>query len=359
MPSVPRLPGLRAAALVAVAMSAGGLAACGQATQATSAQHVELRLGYQPNLTHAAAIAGVEKGYLAKALGGNVTLSTQTFNAGPAEVEAINGGALDAAFVGPSPAVNAFSKSHGKLIRIVAGAASGGAGLVVRSDLHITDASQLKGRKLGSPQLGNTQDVAMRAWLIDHGLQIPAQGSGDVDIASADNATLLQLFKQGGIDGAWVPEPWLSRMIDEGKGTLLVDESTLWPHGSFPTTELVVTTDFLNAHPDAVRGLVAGLVDTVDWMRSYPAEAQQVVNAGLLKLTQKKLSDQVLQDAWQRLTFTDDPLASALATEAAHAHKVGLLGSVDLHGIIDVRALDAVLQSKGEATVSSGGYGSQ
>ena len=359
MPAVPRLTGLRAAALVAVVVSAGGLAACGQATQATSAQHVELRLGYQPNLTHAAAIIGVEKGYLAKALGPDVTLTTETFNAGPAEVEAINGDAIDAAFLGPTPAVNAFSKSQGRLIRIVAGAAYGGAGLVVRSDLHITDPRQLKGHTLGTPQLGNTQDVALRAWLTGHGLYIPAQGRGDVDIASADNATLLQLFKSGGIDGAWVPEPWLSRMVDEAHGTLLVDEASLWPGGQFPTTELAVTTAFLSAHPDVVRHLIEGLDTTVAWLNANTVQAQEAVNAGLLKLTQKKLSDAVLTDAWGRLHFTVDPLASALATEAANAHKVGLLGSVDLHGIIDIRALDAVLQAKGEQPVSSGGYGSQ
>jgi len=352
-------PRIRAALLVATAVCAGAVVACGDATQAGSAGQVTLRLGYQPNLTHAAAIAGVEKGFLAKALGPGVTLSTETFNAGPAEVEAINGDAIDAAYLGPTPAINAFSKSGGKLVRIVAGAASGGAGLVVRSDLHITDPSQLKGRKLGDPQLGNTQDVALRAWLGAQGLHVDAQGGGDVDIAAADNATLLALFKEGAIDGAWVPEPWLSRMVDEAKGTLLVDEAGLWPGGRFPTTELVVSSAFLDAHPDVVRHLVEGHVATVDWINANPAAAQQAVNDGLLKLTQKKLSDQVLHDAWSRLTFTADPLAAALATEAANAHKAGLLSSVDLHGIIDIRALDAVLTAKGEATVSSGGYGPQ
>jgi NitT/TauT family transport system substrate-binding protein len=354
-----RLSARIATPLAALTLTAA-LAACGGgSTQAGTAAAVTVRLGYLPNLTHAAAIVGIEKGYFAQALGSTATLSTQAFNAGPAEVEAMNGDAIDVAFFGPNPAINAFSKSKGRLVRIVAGAAAGGAGLVVRSDLHITDASQLRGRKLGTPQLGNTQDVALRYYLTQHGLNIPAQGKGDVDIASADNSTLLTLFKSGGIDGAWVPEPWLSRMVDEGHGTVLVDESSLWPDGRFPTTELVVATAFLDAHPDVVRRLVAGLVTTVDWINANTSAAQAALNDGLLKLTQKKLSAQVLGDAWPHVAFSVDPLAAALATEAAHAHKVGLLGSVDLHGIIDVRALNAALRAKGEATVSSGGYGSE
>jgi len=148
-------------------------------------------------------------------------------------------------------------------------------------------------------------------------------------------------------------------MVDEAHGTLLVDEATLWPGGQFPTTELVVTTSFLTAHPDVVRHLLEGHVATLDWIRANSADARSAVNAGLLQLTLKTLSDKVLADAWQRLNFTADPLAGALAMAAANAHAAGLLSSVDLHGIIDVRALNDVLRGKGEATVSSGGYGSQ
>jgi NitT/TauT family transport system substrate-binding protein len=349
----------RALPLLLPAIALAALTACGGQANADGAQQVTVRIGYLPNITHAAAVVGVQKGFLAKALGPNVQLSTQIFNAGPAEVEAINGDAIDVAFLGPNPAINAFSKSHGKLIRIVAGAASGGAGLVVRSGLDVGDPSTLKGKKLGTPQLGNSQDVALRAWLSAHGLHVSAQGGGDVDIASADNATLFQLFKQGAIDGAWVPEPWLSRMVDEAHGTLAVDEATLWPGGRFPTTELAVTTSFLDAHPDVVRHLLEGHVAALDWMTANPAQAKQVVNDALLQLTQKKLSDQVLGDAWGRLSFTADPLAGALAKSAANAHAAGLLDSVDLHGIIDLRALDDILRAEAEPTVSSGGDGAQ
>jgi NitT/TauT family transport system substrate-binding protein len=351
-------------ALAAMA-STGVLGACGeaQATSSSSASGaggpVSLRLGYFPNLTHATAMVGLEKGFFAQSLGSAVTVTTQTFNAGPAAVEAIFGGALDAAYVGPNPAINAFSKSKGALVRIVGGAASGGAALVVRPGAGISDAASLKGKKLATPQLGNTQDVALRAYLSAHGLKTTPQGGGDVSITSTDNATILQLFKQGQLDGAWVPEPWVSRMVSEAGGTILVDEATLWPDGRFPSTELIVTKAFLDAHPQTVRHLIEGHVAAADWIKANPTDAQTLVNDTLLKLTQKKLPASVLASSWPKLDFTLDPLATALAKQASQAHDAGLLGAVDLHGIMDLTALNQVLRSKGRATVSSGGYGSQ
>ena len=356
-----RRRGRRHAVALAALLLAGGLAGCGaaQAEQGAAGGPVQLRLGYYPNITHAAAIAGLSQGFFTRSLGSGVHLTTQVFNAGPAEVEAIFGGALDAGYVGPNPAINAFVKSHGALVRIVSGAASGGAGLVVRKGSGITSAEQLRGRRLASPQLGNTQDVALRAFLAAHGMHTTAQGGGDVSITETDNATIVQLFHSGQIDGAWVPEPYLSRLVDDAGGTLLVDEATLWPGGHFPTTELIVATAFLRAHPDVVARLVSANLDSIAWLRANTAQAQQAVNAALLQLTGKKLSAAVLADAWRRLDFTADPLAAALATEAAHAHDAGLLGAVDLHGIVDVRLLNQELRTRGQATVASGGYGPQ
>jgi NitT/TauT family transport system substrate-binding protein len=288
-----------------------------------------------------------------------VTVTTQTFNAGPAAVEAIFGGALDAAYVGPNPAINAYIKSKGALVRVVAGAASGGAALVVRPAAGIHGAADLKGKKLATPQLGNTQDVALRSYLAANGIKTTPQGGGDVSITSTDNATILQLFKQGQLDGAWVPEPWVSRMVSEAGGTVFVDEATLWPGGKFPTTELVVTTAFLQAHPTTVRHLIEGHVAAANWIKANPTDAQTVVNNALLRLTQKKLDATVLATAWQKLDFSVDPLASALAKQASAAHAAGLIGTVDLHGIMDLTVLNSVLRAQGKPTVSSGGYGSQ
>ncbi|HXA27422.1 MAG TPA: ABC transporter substrate-binding protein [Candidatus Angelobacter sp.] len=353
----------RIAAALAVLASAGMLAACGQPAAATQSRAdtgpVNLRLGYFPNLTHAIPMVGLDKGFYAKSLGSNVTLTTQTFNAGPAAVEAIFGGALDAAYVGPNPAINAYVKSKGDLVRVIAGAASGGAALVVRPAAGIQTAANLRGKKLATPQLGNTQDVALRSYLAAHGLKTNPQGGGDVSITSTDNATILQLLKQGQLDGAWLPEPWVSRAVAEAGATVFVDEATLWPSGQFPTTELVVTTAFLQAHPTTVRHLVEAHVATAAWIKANPADAQTSVNNALLKLTQKKLDPTVLATAWQKLDFTVDPLATALAKQASAAHDAGLIGSVDLHGIMDLTVLNGVLTSQGKPAVSSGGYGSQ
>ena len=345
-------------ALVACTAALAGCGADTQAQSSSAAQHVDLRFGYYPNLTHGTAIVGVEKGFLAQALGSNVTLTTQTFNAGPAEVEAIFGGAIDAGYIGPNPAINAFVKSHGSLVRIVAGATSGGAGLVVRPAAGISGVASLKGKKLATPQLGNTQDVALRTWLASQGLKTDPQGGGDVSITPADNSTIVQLFKSGQIDGAWVPEPYLSRLVEEAGGSLLVDESTLWPQGQFVTAELIVTTKLLNEHPDVVRHLIEGEVTATDWTKAHPADAEQVINTALEKLSGKALSAKVLADAWTRLTFSVDPLASALQAAAKNAEDAGLLDkSTDLKGIFDLRTLNTVLRAQGRQPVSSAGLG--
>ncbi|HEX6489667.1 MAG TPA: ABC transporter substrate-binding protein [Candidatus Dormibacteraeota bacterium] len=325
-------------ALLFAALAA--VTACGGSAAADSG-HVTLRLGYQPNLTHATALVGVGQGYFRRALGG-ATLVTTPFNAGPDEVEALLSNSIDAAYLGPNPAVNAYVKSHGSAIRVVAGAAEGGAGLVVRSGL--STAAALKGKTLATPQLGNTQDVALRYWLKQQGLQTSTTGGGDVRIITEDNATTLTAFKAGQIDGAWVPEPWLSRLIVEGKGNLFVDERTLWPAGEFATTLLAVRTSFLQAHPDTVKALLRGQVDANTFLSSQPAAAQAATNDALSNLTGKKLSPAVLQSAWVRLTFTNDPVAATVQVAAAHAYTLGLLTSKpDLKGLFDLTLLNQVL----------------
>ena len=319
-------------------------AACGgdgdTSAQASKPDGVTLRLGYFPNVTHATAIAGVEKGIFARSLGSNVTLETSTFNAGPAAVEALFSNALDATYIGPNPAINAFAKSKGEAIRIISGATSGGAALVVKPS--ITSAADLEGKKVASPQLGNTQDVALRYWLDTKGLKTDPQGGGDVSIVPQENAQTLDTFKSGQIDGAWVPEPWVTRLVQEGGGKVLVNEKDLWPGGTFVTTHLIVRTAFLKEHPDAVKRLLQGQVEANDWVNQHPAEAQTVVNDGIGRITGKKLSSAAIQGAWQNLTFTNDPIESSLMTSAEHAQKVGLLEKVDLEGIYDLTLLKEV-----------------
>lgn len=338
-------------ALLVAAAAAGGLAACGDdGADAGSGGRVTLRLGHFPNLTHATPIVGVEKGFYAQQLGDNVTLEVKQFNAGPAAVEALFSGAIDAVYIGPNPTVNAYAKSKGKAVRVVAGAASGGVSFVVKPT--ITRPEDLKGKKIATPQLGNTQDVALRHWLKEKGFKTTREGGGDVQILPQENSTAVDAFVNGAIDGAWVPEPFASRLIKAG-GKVLVDERDLWPDGKFVITNLAVSTAFLTKHRDIVKKLVAGSVATNEWINANPDEAQKTLSDGIQKLTGKPLDAKVTADAWKSLTFLNDPIAESLRTGARHAEGVGLLDAVDLSDLYDMSLLNEVLTAKGAAEVKA------
>ena len=339
-----------ALALALVTSACGGSSSSSSSSSGTAGAEapVTVRLGYFPNVTHATAIVGVESGIFKNALGPD-TLQTQTFNAGPAAVEALFSGALDASYMGANPAINAYAQSNGEAIRIISGATSGGALLVVKPSIN--GPADLKGKKVASPQRGGTQDVALRSWLRDNNLKTDLEGGGDVSIVPQDNSQTLETFRSGQIDGAWVPEPWATRLVQEGGGKILVDERTLWPQGQFVTTQLVVRTKFLKDHPDAVRRLLVGQVQADDLVNSDPAQAQRLVNQGITNLTGKGMSDSVLQAAWKNMQFTDDPIASSLTVSADHARSVGLLDKVDLKGIYDLTLLNQVLTSAAKPEV--------
>ena len=300
----------------------------------------ELRLGYFANVTHAGAVYGVGAGTFADALG-ETRLKTQVFNAGPAAVEALFAGSLDAAYLGPNPAVNGFVKSRGEALRIVAGATSGGASLVVRED--ITSPEQLRGQKLASPQTGGTQDVALRTWLADQGFRVDEDGGGDVVIRAQENSATLSEFQAGRIAGAWVPEPWASRLVLEGGGRVLVDEKDLWPDGRFVTTHLVVRTEYLQEHPQTVEALLRGQVRADTEIAADPENAKRVVNAQLEQLTGKALEQQTIDRAFSQIEITEDPVAGSLRRSAANAVATGLVPEADLTGIYDLRLLRKVL----------------
>ena len=310
----------------------------------------EVRLGYFPNLTHAPAIVAVDKALFTTALGGK-KLTTATFNAGPAAIEAVFSGALDVTYIGPNPAINGFVKSKGQAVRVIAGATSGGAFFVV--DPSIGSAADLKGKKIATPQLGNTQDVALRAWLKQQGFKIELRGASDVQILPQENAQTLDAFKNKQIAGAWVPEPWASRLQLEGGGKVLVDEATLWPGGDYVTTHLLVSTEFLKKSPDVVKKLLQAHVEAQLWIARNPEEAKSVVNNAIAKVTGKKIDEKLLNAAWGNLKFTNDPIASSLKKSAADAQEAGLLdlGGLDLAGIYDLALLNEVLAERGIAAI--------
>ncbi len=314
-----------------------------------------LRLGYFPNVTHASAVLGVKDGTFQEALG-DTKLETSTFNAGPAAIEALLSGAIDAAFLGPNPAINAYVKSNGDALRIVAGATNNGAALVVKPEIN--SAADLVGKTLASPQLGGTQDVALRKWLLDNGLKTQTTGGNDVDIVNQENAQTLDLFKQGQIDGAWLPEPWASRLVLEAGGKTLVDEKTLWPDEKFQTTILISSRQFLADHTETINALIRGEVAETDAIKADPVKAQTALNATIGELTGKPLADTTIQAAFANIEPTWDPLAGTLDDIAANGVQAGTLASVpDLGGIYDLRELNKVLAADGKPPVTAAGLG--
>ncbi|MEU4323948.1 ABC transporter substrate-binding protein [Nonomuraea dietziae] len=337
----------RLAAAVAVLAVTTLAAACGSSPSASSAENRQVRLGYFPNITHATALYGIEKDLYAKSLG--VPVTTSTFNAGPAAIEAVFSGAVDATYIGPNPAINAWEKSKGKAINIVAGAASGGVFLVVKPEINSVE--DLKGKKIATPQLGNTQDVALRHWLLEKGIKTDTKGGGEVSIVPQENSQTLQTFATGDIDGAWVPEPFASRLVIESKGKILQDERELWPGKQFVITHLIVRQEWAKANPDLLKKLVEAHVQSTQEINADPDAAAKVVNASVQKLTGKPLKPEVLASAFKNITFTNDPIASSLTGSADHAVKVGLLKPVDLNGIYDLKILNEVLAAKGQQSI--------
>ncbi|MEU8622229.1 aliphatic sulfonate ABC transporter substrate-binding protein [Streptomyces sp. NPDC048623] len=354
------------AAAAALPLLVGALASCGYGSQAKNDEKKvaaegrklsadTVRLGYFPNLTHATALVGDQEGLFQKELGGTV-LQTSTFNAGPSEIEALNAGSIDIGFIGPSPAINGYTKSKGSNLRIVGGSASGGVKLVVNPE-KIKALDDVRGKRIATPQLGNTQDVAFLNWVAEKGWKVDSQsGKGDVSVLRTDNKITPDAYKSGSIDGAWVPEPTASKLVSEGAKVLL-DESDLWPDKKFVITNVIVSQTFLKEHPDVVEAVLRGAVKTNKWIKANPDEAKASANARLKKLTGKPLGAQVIDAAWPSLTFTDDPLAATLQAQADHAVKAGLLKQPDLNGIYDLKPLNKVLKAAGEPEVSDAGLG--
>ena len=315
----------------------------------SSGDKVTLHLGYLPNVTHAPAIIGLQNKTYENDPGSNVTIKTSTYNSGTDETTALLAGALDAAFVGPNPAINGYQKTDGQLLRFVSGVASGGAFLVVKPD--IKTAADLKGKKLSTPSLGNTQDVALRTWLNTQGYKATKDSGGEVTILPQDNSDTLTAFQAGSIDGAWVPEPYATQLQQEG-GHVLVDEATLWPQGKFVTTNLVVTTKFLAAHPDVVSNLLEGLDSSIQLVTSDPAKAQQLTADGIGAVKGKTPPTALIATAFKSITFTLDPIASSLKTDAANAKALGFIDSTDLKNLYDLTLLNKLLTSQGKDAIA-------
>ena len=319
---------------------------------ASQGQNLVVRVGTFPNVTHPQALIGKANGWFERALSPEAKIEWKTFNAGPSAIEALFAGAIDMAYVGPNPAINGYVRSNGEALRIVAGATGGGAALVVRNDSRINQAQDFHGKRIASPQLGNTQDVALRAWLKSNGLKTRDKG-GDVAVVPVANPDQLTLFVKKDLDAAWAPEPWASRLVHEAGGRIFLDERTLWPNGQFITTQLVVSSKLLTKHPDLVKKWLQAHVALTDWINGNVPEAKKLLNEQILKETGKGLSASVLDDSFSRLQVTYDPLRGSLMRAAQLAFDAGFLGRQmpDLSRLYDLTLLNEVLAEKGKRSV--------
>ena len=323
--------------------AAGGSSAA--ASSSAAAAPVTVRLGYLANITHAPALIAVKNGYFTKELGSAGSVKSTVYTSGTQETTAILAGQIDAAYVGPNPAINAWQKSNGTAIKVISGAATGGASVVVQPS--VTSAAQLKGKSIATPSLGNTQDVAARYWLKQQGLTTDTTGGGDVSIKpTAPNSAAVLEFKSGQIAGASEPSPYDVQMVQDG-GKVLLSEPGV-------TTVLMVTQSFLSAHPDVVSDLLKANLDALNFIKASPAQAQQVANDQLAAYTGKPLSSKVIGPAFKEITFTSDPDAASLDQDAQQAASVGLLKPVNLNGIFDLTPLNSILSAAGDPTVSEG-----
>lgn len=312
-----------------------------------------IRVGHFPNVTHAQAVIahGLSRqgnGWFEARLGPEIKIDWFVFNAGPTAMESIFAGSLDLTYVGPNPAINAHLKSGGKEIRIVAGACGGGAALVVPSDGRIRSDADFRGKKIGTPQFGNTQDVAARAWLIEKGIRVTMTG-GEAQVIPTANPDQLALFQRGELDAVWTVEPWVTRLLGEAGGTIYLEESALWPGGQYVTTHLASSTRLLNERPGLLRQWIAAHVELTQWINDNPEEAKRLFNEGLTAITGRPLPSDVLDGAWTRLELTWDPIQSSLLKSAADAHRIGFIREPpDLSRIYDLRLLNEVLRDRGQ-----------
>lgn len=360
-----------------------GREAAGQDTESRSNV---LRLGYFPNLNHAQVIIGLANGHFQKALSENstssgnedISIKEYVFSAGPSAIEALYAGQIDVAYVGPNPAINGYLASNGEEIRIISGSASGGAVFVVRNDTAIQSTSDFGGKKFASPQLGNTQDVALRKYLIQNGYETVENG-GNVTVVPVKPSDILTLMLKKEIDGAWVPEPWGARLVKESNGKIFVDERDLWPpDGKFVTTNIIIRSEYLKNNPETIKKLINAHIDETIWINetlqnlrngnvdgaSGNKENQSNVdlendagveafihsfNDGLKRITGNTVPEDELSDALRRLEFTYDPIEQSLFRMADDAYDLGLIGrgnEPDLTNIYDLGLLKQVLKER-------------
>lgn len=299
-----------------------------------SAHENRLRIAYFPNIGHIVPIVGVEKNFFAGQLGTETFIETRLFDSGPQVIESLFADSVDVAYVGPGPAINGFLNSEEKNLQILSGAASGGASFIVHPNSDIASAQDFANKRIAAPQIGNTQDVSLRHYLNENGLQ-QAERGGNVIVYNISNPDIYTLFVKGEIDGAWVAEPWATILETELGGTRIFSEEDLWPDRQFASVLLIGNTDYAEKNPTVIRDLLASHEQTIQWINQNPTEARDIFNLFLTETLGQPLSDEVVGTALSNLEITSDPIADSVHTFAARADELGYLGrnGYDLDGI--------------------------
>lgn len=321
-------------------------AGCGNNTQEIS----KVRIAHFPNITHSQALlqrSDEKQTILINKDGKNIPIEWKSFNAGPAEVEALLAGEVDIGYIGPGPALNAYAKSKGDVV-IIAGATDAGAILVARPDLGVKELKAvLENHKIAVPQFGNTQDLCLRSILEQHGLKDTSKG-GTVEVVQAANPDIKTLLEQKSIDAAIVPEPWGARLVNETGAKVVLDEKAVWRNGEYTTAVVVVRKEFLQEHADLVETFLRNHVDATLSMQKEADKNKKVVNQQIAALTQKSLSNKVLDDAFSRMTATYDPQKSSVEEMAEMTFEAGFARKkIDTKGIFQTELLNKILKEKG------------
>ena len=294
----------------------------------------KIRIAYFPNIGHAIPIVGIENGFFQNSLGDQVKIETRVFDSGPQAIESLFGNSIDLAYVGPGPAINGFLNSENHNVKILAGAASGGASFIVHPDSEINSASDFAGKKIAAPQIGNTQDVSLRHYLSENGLRTAEKG-GSVIVYNIPNPDIYTLFVKGDIDGAWIPEPWATILVTELNGKRLFHEEDLWPNQEFASVLLIANADFVEKNPELITNLLKSHHETATWINQNPIETRIVFNNFLNSHLGQSLSDDIVDVALSNIVITADPLLDSVYSFAEKANALGYLGrnGYDLSGI--------------------------
>lgn len=294
----------------------------------------KIRVAYFPNINHAVPIIGMEKGTFQNQIGNNTVIEPILFDAGPQVIESLFAGSIDIAYVGPGPAINGFLKSEDHNVKILSGAASGGASFIVHPNSKISSVADFAGKRIAAPQIGNTQDISLRNYLSENGLK-PSEKGGSVIVLNLSNSDIYTLFAKGDIDAAWVPEPTATILVQQLDGKRLFNEEKLWPDNRFASVLLIAREEYVKQNPELINKWLEAHKQTVDWINSNPEQTRIIFSQFMKKETGKSLPDGLIDEALSNLEITSDPIASSIQTFAKRADSLGYLGrhGYDLDGI--------------------------